>query len=282
VNVKGTLVPPFFDGRVSLREGDPFAIRVAPGEYKFHVFTSSLWKRATLRVTDEPEMILNFEERRPRTVDLHVVTFRGPPLKPVPGAQVRLGLFSEEEFLADKDFYENMGLWGDRLPKTRSNDEGEMDVRCEIRSWSDNLRRKTPPEDRILVSAHATHEGEDLAGTTLITPKSQTVFVPMKPAATLLGRLVDEEGKPISGATVYCTFRQSLPMKDKFVDGCGGILETGPDGRFEATHLPVGLLVKVRASLGKGEKYTSCTLVQDRPVEEPGVIELGDLTWERP
>ena len=41
MNVKGTLVPPFFDGRVSLREGDPFAIRVAPGEYKFHVFTSS-------------------------------------------------------------------------------------------------------------------------------------------------------------------------------------------------------------------------------------------------
>lgn len=284
LNVKGTLVPPFFDGRVSLSEGDPFAIRVAPGEYKFHVFTSSLWKRATLRVTDEPEMILNFEERRPRTVDLHVVAFRGPPVRPVPGAWVRLGLYSDEEFLQDRNCYENRSLWGDRLPETPSNDQGELNVRCEIRTHSSDVPERTDPapEDRMLVSAHATHEGEDLAGTTLVTPKSQTVFVPLKPAATVRGRLVDEAGKPISGARACCMFRQSLPMKDAFATGRGEISETGPDGRFEVTHLPMGLLLEVTASQGKGEKYTSRTLVQDRLIEEAGVIELGDVTWERP
>ena len=279
VEDKGGGDTPTYSGTVYLRGGEPFSLRVPPGEYEFSVSTSNLWKKTKITVTDQPEIVLHLEERWPRTVDLHVVTFRGPPLKPVPGARVRLGLFSKEDFLADKDFYENMGLGGDRFRDVRSNDEGELDVRCEIRSRSGDSWRKESPEDRMLVSAHATHEGEDLAGTTLITPKSQTVFVPLKPAATVRGRLVDEAGKPISGATVYCNFRQSLPMKDTFVAGCGGELKTGSDGRFEVTHLPVGLPVEVRAWLGKGEKYTSCTLVQDRPVEVAGVIELGDVTW---
>ena len=86
------------------------------------------------------------------------------------------------------------------------------------------------------------HEGRKLGKTVRIHPgddKAGPVVVTLEPLATIVGRVADADGNPVSGATVRA---RSLPF------GSNGpsllTVATGKDGRFHVPDVPAGPTIR--------------------------------------
>lgn len=120
------------------------------------------------------------------------------------------------------------------------------------------------------------HDGRKLIGTAVVTAGSaKPVEFKVQPWATLIGRLVDGDGRPISRALVVPIGRDPNGKAVHVPDEARSIV-TGADGRFTAT----GLLADIKYSINFGEPKPGGrrgVVVKDLSLKPGEERDLGDL-----
>ncbi|MDP1559985.1 MAG: carboxypeptidase-like regulatory domain-containing protein [Pirellulaceae bacterium] len=115
----------------------------------------------------------------------------------------------------------------------------------------------------------------DAAKITLTPTVDSPVVVRMAPAATARGRLVDESGKPIAGATVFGNgiMRRVTSEEVSKLGYVDPMPQSDDDGRFELVGLVPGEIYKFRVSERKAMMPDELTI----EVSSTDVIDLGEV-----
>jgi thiol-disulfide isomerase/thioredoxin len=137
----------------------------------------------------------------------------------------------------------------------------------------------------------ATSSDGQLAGRTEVPAEDKTVTVKLRPAATVVGRLVVNDA-PVAGAHLACEFRL---RGTNFRGGVSTIIfevptaETASDGRFAFPGLLVGEQYNFRVKDGggvsvdkDGTTVRSWSALRPVKVEAPGQIDMGYLELPLP
>jgi len=133
-----------------------------------------------------------------------------------------------------------------------------------------------PSEERSML---VWHDGRKLGMVVRVHPgddKAGPVMVTLKPPATIVGRVADADGNPVSGATVQARLlpfgsnHPALPAE-----------ATGKDGRFQVPDVPAGvdysLAISTRSNLIGRSTITTQTKVRPGETSDVGEIRLkGD------
>ena len=131
-----------------------------------------------------------------------------------------------------------------------------------------------PGEERIML---VRHEGRKLGKAVRIHPgddKAGPVMVTLEPPATIVGRVADADGNPVSGATVrawlspFGSNRPSLPE-----------VATGKDGRFQAPDVPAGVDYLLVISSG-GNLMGSRTVRSQAKVRAGETTDVGEVRFK--
>ena len=132
-----------------------------------------------------------------------------------------------------------------------------------------------PGEDRVVL---VQHEGRKLGKAVRIRPGDDAagpVTVTLEPLATIVGRVADADGEPISGATVQA---QLLPFGTNHPSLAR--VATGSDGRFRVSDVPSGgdysLMILSGTNLGARQRVTAQAKV--RPGE---TTDVGEVRFQR-
>jgi hypothetical protein len=120
------------------------------------------------------------------------------------------------------------------------------------------------------------HEEQKLGVVKRITPPedSGTVTVKLEPVSTLRGRLLYEDGSPITGGSLKAT---PEPQRDFSKDLPDRII-TDDDGRFEMT-LYLGAPYTVNLNAAGVGSIGHATIARELEVRPGGTKDLGDLYY---
>ncbi len=131
-----------------------------------------------------------------------------------------------------------------------------------------------PLKPRLLVFAH---KDRKLVGHVLLHADApEPVTVRLQPGTTLTGRLLDEDGKPLAGATVTAGYRANEAGWLANEITRGKPIQTDADGRFRIETIFPGLRFSLVVRKGRGffitnEKYRALTVAA-------GTKDLGNVT----
>lgn len=104
------------------------------------------------------------------------------------------------------------------------------------------------------------------------------IRVGLRPSGTVIGRLVDEEGRPRPNARLYVSY--SLGPSDAAVQRFSPRPLTGPDGRFRISGLVPGLsytVAVIRKGADDEHRYEGCLHGQDWTLKPGEVRDWGDV-----
>lgn len=159
----------------------------------------------------------------------------------------------------------------------------------EIRATSDRQGRFTLGHGNGDIYIHATAEEGKLQGIVLVNDEQEDVIVPVGPTASARGRLVDDQGQPVTRRLVMygVMVRLHNPPAGRSLGSStswlGGQVKTDEKGEFRIEGLVVGaeytLLVMVDAPNGRGRLVPAIGKVQPESTEQ---VELGDLKLPSP
>jgi hypothetical protein len=123
------------------------------------------------------------------------------------------------------------------------------------------------------------HKDRKLIGHAVVKVQTKPVVVRLQPWGVLIGRLVDDRGKPIAGVRVKSWHGYPTPGLWP-PDGSGGEVQTGRDGRFRLEYLvpAVKRELLLAASTKKGFKLSAGDRLRGLTVKAGEVKDLGDVT----
>jgi hypothetical protein len=136
-----------------------------------------------------------------------------------------------------------------------------------------------PAEDRLVLLVH---EGRKLGRVIHVKEgddKDSPVIVTLESSATITGRVVDRDGNPVSGATINCYAKQTVPGFPIQLP----ILASGPDGRFTVANVATGcgytlVAEEARPALEMNRRGLARRDVTVRPGE---TTDLGEIPLQR-
>jgi RNA polymerase sigma factor (sigma-70 family) len=137
-----------------------------------------------------------------------------------------------------------------------------------------------PPEPRVLAGWHL---GRKLAGAlTVRGDEPAPVLLKLQPAGSLVGRVVDAEGRPVAGAHLAYGYRDDKGKEMNLFNANTELppTTTGPDGRFRIEGLVPGLGARVRIyGVEKGDKFLRTAKGKGVLAVRSGATDdVGDLT----
>jgi protocatechuate 3,4-dioxygenase beta subunit len=124
---------------------------------------------------------------------------------------------------------------------------------------------------------YAQHDGKKLAGFVALDGKEAgPVVLQLEATATLTGRVVDGEGKPLAGYRVepdYDDAEIGILLNTRRMYGTTPVV-TAADGTFRLEHIPAGLSVRLHATKKSGESLGHTT--PKRTLKAGQTLDLGD------
>lgn len=229
-----------YDG-ASTDDRGHYAIRLGPGTYELS--GPSRTKDETITVTDQPEIVRDFQMPRPERGPITGrVVLANDPGRGVVGAKV--------EFVSANPHSYPSPLYTD------------ADGRFRAERYLDRT------------TFHAQTRDGSLGAIVEIGQDDPEVVLPLAPTASATGLLLDEQGKPAAdqeltwGRRVYTGEEENSPFSYYFAPK----VKTDAQGRFTLPSLVVGQRYPV--SVLRDQRYVAATVV--RP-ERPGPLDLGTL-----
>jgi len=131
-------------------------------------------------------------------------------------------------------------------------------------------RPKNESRGEFLIVRHA---GRKLAAATILDDCLEAEIT-LGPAASVTGRVIGPQGKPLAGARVYLSL---IARRDCFSSPSWADVKTNTQGRYTADVLPVGLghyrLMAAIRRYGREEQRVKC--------DRPGLMTLPDIVLQR-
>lgn len=231
---------------MSLRPDDEgrYEVRLAAGEYEFRDLI--LRKSEFLRVDGTGEIARDFTWAIPPSFELAgtvVDASRGAARPPVSGALVRL-------FRPGRPVYANV--------QALSGPDGRFTL------------------NRTAAAAlHAKDRDGTLAALADVAADAKDVVLALAPAATVSGRLVAADGRPVVGNGL--SIRRALGPGDGDKGAYHEWLRCDRDGRFLVAGLVPGLPYKLVFTHQGGDEAGEEVPLKTLPISAPGPIDLGEL-----
>jgi hypothetical protein len=218
-----------------------YQIRLGPGTYEIR---GPDWERQELVIRDEPRIEKNFALPRPRLGPLHGLVVTREDGRPIAGAKVQ-------------------------AQAAEPSGGGFEDI------VTDNQGRFTV-EQRLLARAWVYAQSADgqLAGLAAVTAEDTEVKVSLRPAATLVGRLVGKDGKPLPDVRLVC--RLEVGPKEALAGRAQFWGQADRQGRFVVGGLVPGSRCKISAYTGNA----GVNELKEVFVKSLRTIELGTVVFD--
>jgi len=224
-------------------------IRLLPGEYQI----SRVYKEGYFR--DRQEEAVTIEENKTVRLDVQMspmptVTgvLRDEAGKPVEGASVEI------------------------CPSGRGTGSSDAQGKFEVKWDPSSLDRKETTHCLVV-----RHQERNLAKIEVIEKDIKTVDVKLIPAVVFTGKVVDTEGKGISGVKITVTLQMS-PWDLSITDSRQGTVVTDAKGKFEIKAIPPGHEYKLNARI-EGYGQDELKVLADDAVNNR--LDVGQLTLAR-
>lgn len=187
-----------------------YQFRVGPGEYTLSFPDGMSPQPVQIAVTDQATIVHDAHAVRKDRDVLQGAARRADDDRPAAGALI-LG--------------ETIGASSHAGFQTRTDSEGNFNTE----RWL----------DRMVVLGRDVNG--NLAGSAILTEDDQRCDLKLSPAATIVGRVVDESGKPLANARVQCSLSVPLPGQDAADRAVVRFMAySAADGKFSLPAVPVG------------------------------------------
>jgi hypothetical protein len=164
------------------------------------------------------------------------VTVRGVVLtvtdhKPIPGALVDLSMHQRVTTADDQGRFEFTGVPLGENPVLSAKKDGFLCVLTHSGPLPDCVQSLDKAVEDQLLQA-----GDPKKAQELLKSKSINVTITLMPAATVVGRVVDTAGKPVSDMQVILTYRRIVDGHEKW-NAQAGLVKTDAEGNYQINKL---------------------------------------------
>ncbi len=225
-------------------------VRLAPGEYKI----SGVYKEGYSRTRQEEAVTI--EEHKTARLDIQLTSppkvagvVRDEAGKPVEGANIKICPMGSRS-------------------EVKTNAEGKFEVSWDPRMWGG------PQEMETVYYLVVRHPERNLAAAVEIEEDTKTLDIKLVPGVVFTGRVVDPNGKGITGAKINVMMRVSS-WGSPITDWQKGRAVTDAEGNFEVKAIPIEHKYNVTVSAeGYGKKQVEA--LADDAVDNR--LDVGQLT----
>ena len=167
------------------------------------------------------------------------------------------------------------GETGDRGQDGRPDERGRYDREAQAQAEFDVVTLG-PGEDRMVVVRQEERKLGRVIHVKVGDDKDGPVVVTLEPAATIVGRVVDADDNPVSGATIRSDpqpggdFHVSLPQ-----------VASDMDGRFTVPDVPIGCEYSLIVESGATKKQRRVAFAEHVAVRPGETKDVGDIRFDK-
>lgn len=163
------------------------------------------------------------------------------------------------------------------------------DIKVSFRSVGDLIRfdesvsnkqgEFTIPQDKVLQYVFGTSQDGKLRGIIAVQPQNTTATLPVGPTASMHGRLLDEDGKPLAGKQIDWGF-EVKELFGTFSSNFGSSTVTDTQGRFRFDGVVPGYVYKLNVvqEFGDEGRPRSWRTVATKLAPTAEGLDIGDVT----